>query len=93
MLGLLGGEAMTGFIGFVGWAELLGGGAVMIGVLTRLAAAASAVLMLTAYVKAHAGVALLPIVNKGELALLYVACFLVVLAHGAGKWSIEGRKK
>jgi uncharacterized membrane protein YphA (DoxX/SURF4 family) len=27
--------------------------------------------------------------NKGELALLFLACFVMVLVHGNGKWSLE----
>lgn len=88
-LGLLGGDAMTGVMALVGWAELLGGGAVMLGVLTRLAATCSALLMLIVYTKVHASVALLPIANKGELAFLYIAAFLVIIAYGAGKWSLR----
>ena len=35
------------------------------------------------------GNGVLPIANRGELALLYVAAFAVLFAYGAGRWSLE----
>jgi putative oxidoreductase len=31
----------------------------------------------------------IPLVNKGELAVLYCFVFLYIAAHGAGIWSID----
>ena len=56
---------------------------------TRLAAAVSAIEMVIAYFKVHAPNGLIPLVNQGELALLYFVAFLVLMVYGAGKWSLE----
>ncbi len=72
-----------------GLIELVGGLVILLGLWSRLAALASAIIMIVAYVTVHAGNGLLPIVNKGELAVLYFVAFLIILAHGNGKWSLE----
>ncbi|MBI2147531.1 DoxX family protein [Candidatus Woesearchaeota archaeon] len=77
------------WMGVVGLAELWGGLAIALGFLTRYAAAGVALLTLIIYVKAHAGNGLIPIVNNGELALMYLASSFVVFTHGGGKWSID----
>ncbi|MBI2151142.1 DoxX family protein [Candidatus Woesearchaeota archaeon] len=77
-------------MGLAGVIEFFGGLAIVLGLFTRLAALGSAVTMLVAYFKVHFSLAAwLPIVNKGELALLYFAAFLVLLVWGAGKLSLE----
>jgi len=89
-LGLLEGTfAVQGFIGFIGICELAGGIALMIGLWTRLVALLGTMLLIGAYATVHAGQGFLPIANKGELALLYIAAFAVLFAHGAGRWSLE----
>tara|TARA_Y100000310_G_scaffold144893_1_gene144163 strand:- start:13882 stop:14193 length:312 start_codon:yes stop_codon:yes gene_type:complete len=91
VFGLFGGnqQAIFSLLGFVGLMELVGGLAIMLGFFTRLAAFGNIFIMLGAYFKAHAFNALLPIMNKGELALIYLAAFLVILALGAKRWSLE----
>lgn len=90
-LGLLPGGTfqIEGFIGFVGVSELAGGLAIFLGLWTRLVAVLGTILMIGAYITAHAGKGLLPIVNQGEMALLYVAAFLILFTYSAGKWSFE----
>ena len=89
-VGLLEGNfAVEGLFGFIGLCELAGGTAIFLGVLTRLAATLGTVLLIGAYVTQHMQNGLLPIVNRGELALLYIAAFLILFAHGAGKFSLE----
>ncbi|MAE68715.1 DoxX family protein [bacterium] len=89
-VGLLEGEfAVQGFVGFVGLCELAGGAAIFVGLWSRLVAGLGTVLMLGAYVSRHMGNGTLPIENRGELALLYVACFLVLFVHGSGTMSLE----
>ena len=91
VFGMFGGTASPAFsaMWIVGIFELVGGLAIALGFFTRLAAVSGALLMLIAYFKAHASQGLLPIVNKGELAVLYFAVFLVLTVWGAGKWSLE----
>lgn len=90
LFGMLGGNAAAAFswpMWWVGLFELLGGLAVAIGLFTRLAAALSAILMALAYFVAHR--AWLPILNNGELAAMYFFAFLLIMAMGARRWSLE----
>ena len=91
LFGMFGGKAAELFslMGLAGTVEFIGGLAIAFGLFTRLAAFISAVEMLVAYFMAHAGTSLIPIINKGELALLYFASFLVLMVYGAKKWSLE----
>jgi putative oxidoreductase len=45
--------------------------------------------MAAAYFTVHASKGLLPIVNGGELAVLYCFLFLYMAAHGSGVWSVD----
>jgi putative oxidoreductase len=69
--------------------ETIGGFLIIIGWQTRLAAFISSGEMAVAYFKAHASAGLLPIHNKGELAVLYCFIFLFIAAYGAGIWSVD----
>ncbi|MEK6940885.1 MAG: DoxX family protein [Nanoarchaeota archaeon] len=96
IFGLLGGSkvGLASFIGVAGIIELVAGIAIAAGIFTRLAAGIAASEMLVAFFKAHfkfsGGLAgWVPIMNGGELALLFLAAFLVILAYGAGKCSLE----
>lgn len=75
--------------GFAGVVELVGGTLLVLGLFTRVAAFAGIVNMLGAYFTVHVSGGLAPIVNKGELALLYLATFLVLFSHGGQKWSLD----
>lgn len=89
-VGLLEGEfTVRGFIGFVGICELAGGLALILGLWIRLVAVLGTVLLLGAYITVHAKNGILPLMNKGELALLYVAAFAILFTYGAGPWSLE----
>ncbi len=83
--------------GTAGPIEFAGGFLIMIGFLTRWAAFITSGQMAVAYWMAHGTGAILPIVNRGELAMLYCFLFLFISARGAGKFSIdyflEKRKK
>jgi putative oxidoreductase len=70
--------------------ELFGGILVMIGLFTRPVAFVLSGLMAFAYWLGHGFQALLPVQNKGELAVLYCFVFLFVSARGAGIWSLDG---
>lgn len=69
--------------------ELVGGLLIMIGLLTRQAAFLSAGLMAAAYFMAHATSALFPILNRGELAIIYCFVYLYIACVGGGIWSID----
>lgn len=72
-----------------GLVELLGGILIMIGLWTRWAAFFASGEMAFAYWSAHGTVALLPIVNHGEPAMLYCFLFLYISARGSGLYSID----
>lgn len=70
--------------------ELFGGILVMIGLFTRPAAFLASGLMAFAYWMGHGTKALLPVVNGGELAVVYCFLFLFISARGSGIWSLDG---
>ncbi len=70
--------------------ELVCGALVMIGLYTSWAAFLASGLMAFAYWMAHGTHALLPIINQGELAVLYCFVFLFIAARGPGMWSVQG---
>lgn len=69
--------------------ELFGGALVMLGLFTSWAAFLCSGLMACAYWMAHGTRHLFPLLNGGELAVLYCFVFLFIAAHGAGRWSLD----
>jgi len=78
-------------IGFAGMIELVGGALLLIGLFTRPVAFILSGEMAFAYFIGHAsqGNALVPMLNRGELAVLYCFVFLFFAAAGAGAFSID----
>ncbi len=72
--------------------ELVGGGLILIGLMTRPAAFLCSGLMAVAYWIGHGTKAVLPIVNHGELAVMYCFAFLFIAAHGSGIWSVDAMR-
>ena len=91
MFGGVGGNTvpLMSLFGAAGLIELIAGAAIALGLFTRLAAFIAGIQMLVAYFMVHSPNGLIPLVNQGELALLYFAAFLALKAYGAGKWSLE----
>jgi putative oxidoreductase len=81
---------LAGMMGVAGIIELVGGLLIALGLLTRPAAFLCSGLMAVAYFMAHAPNGALPIVNQGELAVVYCFVFLYIWAHGPGIWSLDG---
>jgi len=75
--------------GVAGMLELVGGTLFLIGLFTRPVAFVMSGLMAFAYFIAHAPQGFWPIVNRGELAVLYCFVFLYFAAAGGGPWSID----
>lgn len=76
--------------------ELVGGLLLLVGFFTRLAAFIMSGEMAAAYFMAHAAGGrdvLQPILNQGELAVLYCFVFLFFAAAGPGAWSIDGARR
>lgn len=82
-----------GYVLWLGGAiELVGGALIMIGLFTRPAAFIASGHMAAAYWIAHAGSDIFPILNQGELAVMFCFVFLYISAKGDGIWSVGGRK-
>jgi putative oxidoreductase len=73
--------------------ELVGGGLVAIGLWTSYAAFIASGEMAVAYFMAHAVKGFWPILNKGELAVLYSFVFLYIASRGSGALSVEALAK
>lgn len=86
-------EGIPDFVVYVGGPiELIGGILVMIGLMTRWAAFLCSGMMAAAYWLIHGTKALLPIMNGGELAVLYCFVFLFIAAQGSGIWSVDAKR-
>jgi len=72
--------------------ELVGGTLLVLGLFTRLVAFILCGLMAVAYFMAHAPQNFFPILNGGELAVLYCFVFLYFVFSGPGAWSLDGRR-
>lgn len=76
-----------------GGIELVGGALIMVGLFTAPLAFLASGLMAFAYWMAHfSAEAWLPIMNRGDAAVMYCFIFLYISAKGSGIWSIEGNK-
>jgi putative oxidoreductase len=78
-----------GIIFVAGVIELVGGFLVMVGFFTAIAAFISSGTMAVAYFMAHQSGGALPIMNGGELAVLYCFAFLYIASRGSGVWSVD----
>ena len=75
--------------GLAGSLELVLGALVLIGLFTRLAAFVLAGEMAVAYFMGHAPRGFFPILNGGDLAIIFCFVFLYLSAAGAGPWSVD----
>jgi putative oxidoreductase len=82
-------------MGFAGILELVGGALLLIGLFTRPVAFVLCGEMAFAYFMAHGsqGYVLVPMLNRGELAVLYCFVFLFFAAAGAGAWSVDAMRR
>jgi len=79
--------------GIGGMFELVGGILLVLGLSTRPVAFLLSGEMAIAYFVAHAPRGFYPILNAGELAVLYCFVFLYLAAAGAGPWSIDAARR
>ena len=75
--------------GVAGLFELVGGTLIILGLFTRPVAFVLSGMMAFAYFIAHAPQGFWPLLNKGELAVLYCFVFLYLAAAGGGPWSLD----
>lgn len=92
MFGVLGGHrvppgANLEFLGTV--IELVAGGLIFLGLFTRPAAFIASGEMAVAYFTVHAKANFFPLVNRGELAVIYCFVALFIAAHGAGRFGFD----
>jgi putative oxidoreductase len=76
-------------IGVAGLIELIGGGLLILGLLTRCAAFVVSGEMAFAYFIAHAPKSFYPLINGGTLAIMFCFTCLFLAAAGPGPWSVD----
>jgi putative oxidoreductase len=86
-----GGGKLPPMIMVAGWIEVVAGLLIALGLFAAIAALIASGEMAVAYFMAHAPGGFLPIVNKGELAVLYCFLFLYIAAHGSGPFSVDAQ--
>jgi putative oxidoreductase len=86
------GPALLSLLGVQGILELIGGLLILIGFLTRPVTFILAGDMAVAYFMAHAPRGFLPVLNGGQLAILYCFVFLYLFVAGGGVWSVDERR-
>ena len=81
--------------GIGGLVELVCGALITVGLFTPVAAFLASGEMAVAYFTSHAPRGFYPILNGGNLAVLYCFVFLYLIFAGAGPWSLDAllRKK
>jgi putative oxidoreductase len=85
--------SLTSLPGIAGILELGGGVLIILGLFTRSVAFVLSGLMAVAYFMAHAPRGFYPILNAGELAILFCFVFLYLAAAGPGPWSIDAARR
>jgi putative oxidoreductase len=94
LFGAIGGQqvALASLMGLAGVIEFFGGLLIAIGLFASPTAFIASGEMAAAYFMVHAPQGFWPILNRGELAVLYCFIFLFVSSRGAGIWSVDARR-
>lgn len=89
------GLPLLSLAGIAGLIEIVGGALMIIGLFTRPVAFILSGEMAFAYFMGHApqGNVLLPMLNQGELAVMWCFVFLYFATAGAGAWSVDARRQ
>ena len=89
------GLKLLSLTGVAGILEVAGGALLLIGLFTRPVAFILCGFMAVAYFMAHGsqGNVLVPMLNKGELAVIYCFVFLYFAVAGAGAWSVDATRR
>ena len=90
VLALISTAPLLSLFGLAGVLELVGGVLLLIGLWTRPVAFVLSGEMAVAYFKAHAVKGFWPLLNTGELAVLYCFLWLFFAAAGPGAFSVDG---
>jgi putative oxidoreductase len=86
------GLQLVSLMGLAGILELVGGLLILVGLFTRQTAFILSGQMAVAYFMVHAPQAFLPILNQGELAVVYCFVFLYFSVAGGGAYSIDATR-
>jgi len=92
MFGVLGGHKVAAGLSldYLGTLiELVAGVLIFLGLFTRIAAFIACGEMAVAYFKVHAPMGFFPIMNHGELAVIYCFVALFIATRGAGRLGID----
>jgi len=87
------GPALLSLLGLQGLIELVGGLLIVIGLFTQSVAFILAGDMAIAYFMAHAPRGFFPLVNGGQLAILFCFVFLYLSVAGSGVWSVDNQRR
>jgi putative oxidoreductase len=87
------GLRLFSLVGVAGILEFFGGILLLLGLFTRPVAFILSGEMAAAYFIAHAQKGFFPILNGGELAVLYCFVFLYLAAAGGGALSLDNRRR
>ncbi len=79
-------------LNFTGILELVGGALIVLGLFTRTTAFVLAGFMAVAYFMAHAPGSFFPLLNGGELAIMFSFAFLWLATTGAGPFSVDASR-
>lgn len=86
------GVPVASLFGIGGILEIVGGALIVLGLFTRPVAFVLSGMMAVAYFMFHAAASFHPIINGGELAILYCFIFLFLAAQGPGAISLDGKR-
>jgi len=95
ILGGLGGQKadLGSMMGIAGILETFGGALIILGLFTRPVAFLLCGQMAVAYFMVHLPMSIWPILNQGEITVLYCFIFLWLSAAGPGPWSLDAMRK
>lgn len=91
LFGLLGGQQveLVSLYGLAGVIEFSAGLFIAVGLFTQISAIIGGLEILTAFFIMHLPRGWNPILNGGELSLMYFVSFIVLAIYGAKMWSLE----
>ncbi len=84
---------LVSLAGLAGVLETFGGALLFVGLFTRPVAFLLSGQMAVAYFLSHAPTGFWPILNRGELAMLYCFIWLYLAAAGPGLWSLDALRR
>lgn len=83
---------LLGIFGLAAIMDFVGGAAIIVGLFTRPVAFVLAGEMAVAYFMAHFPQSVFPVLNGGEMAIMFCFNFLFLAVSGPGSWSVDARR-